>query len=108
MLGKYEAFIKSESFQLTDLAYTLGARRHHHKFRSFCVTDGSPLQPAATVRRPENSRLLFIFTGQGAQWSGMGRELIGDFPSFRKDIQQMDKCLAECQFPPPWRMEGKI
>ncbi|KAI8933687.1 hypothetical protein NX059_009406 [Plenodomus lindquistii] len=108
MLDKHEAFIESESFQLTDLAYTLGARRHHRKFRSFCVTDGLSFQPAATVRKPENSRLLFIFTGQGAQWSGMGRELIRDFPSFRKDIQQMDKCLSECPFPPPWRMEDKI
>jgi acyl transferase domain-containing protein len=102
MLDNYEAFIGSESFQLTDLAYTLGARRHHRKFRSFCVTDGLSFQPAATVRRPENSRLLFIFTGQGAQWSGMGRELIRDFPSFRNDI------LSECPFPPLWRMEGKI
>lgn len=108
MLDKYEAFIGSEFFELTNLAYTLGARRHHHKFRTFCVTDGSSLQPSAIVRRPENGRLLFIFTGQGAQWSGMGRELIRDFPSFRKDIQQMDKYLSECQFPPPWRMEGKL
>ncbi|XP_014551027.1 hypothetical protein COCVIDRAFT_113947 [Bipolaris victoriae FI3] len=108
MLDKYEAFIGSEFFELTNLAYTLGARRHHHKFRTFCVTDGSSLQPSAIVRRPENGRLLFIFTGQGAQWSGMGRELIRDFPSFRKDIQQMDKYLSECQFPPPWRMEDKI
>ncbi|KAF2130682.1 ketoacyl-synt-domain-containing protein [Dothidotthia symphoricarpi CBS 119687] len=108
MLDKYEAFIGSESSQLTDLAYTLGARRHHRKFRSFCVTDGLSFQPAATVRKPENRRLLFIFTGQGAQWSGMGRELIRDFPSFRKDVQQMDECLSECPFPPPWRMEEDI
>ncbi|KAF1839327.1 phenolpthiocerol synthesis polyketide synthase ppsA [Decorospora gaudefroyi] len=106
MLEKYEAFIGSESSQLTDLAYTLGARPHHRKLRSFCVTDGLSFQPAATVRRPENSRLLFIYTGQEAQWSGMGRELIRDFPSFRKDIQQMDECLSECPFPPPWRMEA--
>nr|A0A455LLX1.1 RecName: Full=Highly reducing polyketide synthase atnH; Short=HR-PKS atnH; AltName: Full=Arthripenoid biosynthesis cluster protein H [Arthrinium sp.]AYO60881.1 HR-PKS AtnH [Arthrinium sp.] len=108
MLDKYESFMESETFKVTDLAYTLGARRHHHKFRSFCVTDGLSFQPAATVRKPEKGGLLYIFTGQGAQWSGMGRELIRDFPSFRGDIQQMDKYLSVCLFPPAWRMEDVL
>ncbi|KAK8074380.1 hypothetical protein PG997_009043 [Apiospora hydei] len=94
MLDRYETFVGSESSQLKDLAYTLGARRHHHQLRSFCVTDGQSYQPTATVRSSDPKRILFIFTGQGAQWSGMGRELIRDFPTFRRDIQRMDRWLT--------------
>lgn len=108
MLTRFASFTASEFFQSIDLAYTLGARRHHYSLRSFCVTDGLSYQPGAAVRIPERRGLLFIFTGQGAQWSGMGRELIREFPSFKRDIQQMDQWLSKSTSPPSWTIEGNI
>ncbi|RYP11136.1 hypothetical protein DL765_007885 [Monosporascus sp. GIB2] len=108
MLTNYQTFTESESFRITDLAYTLGARRHHQRVRSFCVTDGKSYQPAQAVRSSEPKGLLFIFTGQGAQWPGMGRELIRDFPSFKEDIQQMDRWLSKTLHPPSRRMEDML
>ncbi|RYP85129.1 hypothetical protein DL769_001033 [Monosporascus sp. CRB-8-3] len=107
MLANYQSFIESGDFRVTDLAYTLGTKRHHQNVRSFCVTDGTSYQPAPAVRSSESKAkgLLWIFTGQGAQWPGMGRELIRDFPSFRKDIEQMDRWLSKALHPPAWRME---
>lgn len=107
MLSNYQTFTESEAFDVKDLAYTLGARRTHQKLRSFAVTDGkSPLQPSSVVRTGGDPKgLLFVFTGQGAQWPGMGRELIRDYPEFRQDIQQMDGWFAKSSHPPTWKME---
>jgi acyl transferase domain-containing protein len=106
MISNYEEFIERESFRLSDLAYTLSVRRHHWNVRSFCVTDGKKFQTVPGSRIPKFKGLLFIFTGQGAQWSGMGRELIRDFLAFREDIQKMDMWLAESSHPPSWKIES--
>jgi acyl transferase domain-containing protein len=106
MVSNYEEFIHRESFRLSDLAYTLSVRRHHWNVRSFCVTDGKTFQAAPVSRIPKFKGVLFIFTGQGAQWSGMGRELIRDFSTFREDIQKMDRWLAESSHPPSWKIES--
>jgi len=108
MISNYSEFIKRESFRLSDLAYTLSVRRHHWNVRSFCVSDGKTLQAVPAVKTPKFKGLLFIFTGQGAQWVGMGRELLGDFPTFANDIRKMDIWLAESSHPPSWKIEGML
>ena len=40
-----------------------------------------------------NSDPVFVFTGQGAQWWGMGQELFQDEPVFRKTIKKIDSLL---------------
>ncbi|KAM7200788.1 hypothetical protein V8F33_003719 [Rhypophila sp. PSN 637] len=107
MLSNYQSFTEAETFDVQDLAYTLGARRQHRQLRAFAVTDGkSPLQPGSIVRTGTDQKgLLFIFTGQGAQWPGMGKELIRDYSEFRQDIQQMDRWFAKSSHPPTWKME---
>jgi acyl transferase domain-containing protein len=106
MISNYNEFIERESFRLSDLAYTLSVRRHHWNVRSFCVSDGKKLQAVPAVKTPKFKGLLFIFTGQGAQWPGMGRELLRDFSTFGGDIRKMDLWLAESSHPPSWKIEG--
>jgi len=48
-----------------------------------------------------------IFSGQGAQWPGMGKELIATDPEFRKDIFAMDRILQGLKYPPDWTIESK-
>ena len=108
MISNYSEFIELGSFRLSDLAYTLSVKRHHWNVRSFCVSNGQTLQAVPAVKTPKFKGLLFLFTGQGAQWKGMGRELLRDFSTFGEDIRKMDLWLAESSHPPSWKIEGTL
>lgn len=94
---------------LPDLAYTLGERREHMKHRAFAVVH--PRKPIDTssfqTSQAKSADLVFVFTGQGAQWPGMGKDLMETFESFRTDIQNMDNALQELESPPNWSLQGK-
>lgn len=78
---------------LDDLAYTLSEKRSRLTWRSYAIAasleqlkfslkEGLP-SPLRSLKQP---RLCFIFTGQGAQWFGMGRELLR-YPVFQKCLE---------------------
>jgi acyl transferase domain-containing protein/NADPH:quinone reductase-like Zn-dependent oxidoreductase len=78
---------KREANFLSHLAYTLSSRRTHHDFRSFAVASslheltaqlasGLPKIKRSSPR--DNSNLVFVFTGQGAQWAAMGSQLFSN------------------------------
>ncbi|KAL2802342.1 hypothetical protein BJX63DRAFT_437959 [Aspergillus granulosus] len=90
-----------ETIVMNDLAYTLSERRTTFDFRSFAVAssvqdlktkldkDGLPRLNRVS-RRPNP---VFVFTGQGAQWPAMGRELLSN-PVFRASIER-SKAIIE-------------
>ncbi|CEI70300.1 unnamed protein product [Fusarium venenatum] len=47
------------------------------------------------VNPRERSGILGVFTGQGAQWPAMGRELIHSSPIFRRTIEECEDVLAD-------------
>lgn len=49
-------------------------------------------RPSRPSQRP---RIGMVFTGQGAQWNAMGRELIGQYPVFKASLEQADGLLRE-------------
>ncbi len=89
-----------------DLQYTLGRRRGHRAFRSAVWIDrsaepasiiaqiGTALETgdglAGSVRSGGVPRALFVFSGMGAQWSGMGRSLWTAAPVFREALEEID------------------
>ena len=96
-------------FPLADVAYTLAARRSRLAQRSFrIVNKENILQGIETernvVRAPlQASQLSFIFTGQGAQWHGMGSELF-EYRAFRTAVDYLDFVLASLPVPPSWTL----
>jgi acyl transferase domain-containing protein/NADPH:quinone reductase-like Zn-dependent oxidoreductase len=88
---------------LEDLAFTLATRRSHFGIRSFAVSqtiedlaanDLSSLTSTKQKRRGQPENIIFVFTGQGAQWPLMGRELL-THPSFSSSIARSQQYLDE-------------
>nr|WP_230423479.1 type I polyketide synthase [Streptomyces radicis] len=58
------------------------------------VLDGSP-EPVTGRVLDGAGRAVFVFPGQGAQWSGMALELADAFPVFRAALEECAAALAE-------------
>jgi acyl transferase domain-containing protein len=88
---------------LGDLAYTLSRRRTHLPWRSFSICDSPKnlcnLDFAAATRMNSRLRVCYVFTGQGAQWTTMGQDLLS-YDVFRQSIENSDATLRDmgCQF----------
>lgn len=106
---KIAQYANEHPARLHDLAYTLDSRRQHLKHRAFAVAQPSKPVDASAFQSAQTKlgRLTFVFTGQGAQWAGMGKDLMDSFESFRDDIQQMDSTLQELEDAPGWSLQGK-
>ena len=106
--------IKGENeLYMRNLAYTLSVRRSSLPWKSFVTASSmSELRQNLQTKlsKPVRSatqhpKLGFIFSGQGAQWYAMGRELMR-YPAFSKSLQQADLYLKSlgCQ----WSLLGQF
>lgn len=105
---------EDEDHLLDDLAFTLGQRRSRFPFVS--VTSARSLSDLisaletgkmkASRSGTAKPRLGFVFTGQGAQWWAMGRELIDAYPVFRNSLVESEGLLTS--FGCPWSLMGEM
>lgn len=103
---------------IEDLAYSLSTRRTMHQQRSFVVAShAASLREQLSVPRPSAPwtpalqtppRLGFVFTGQGAQWHAMGRQLIEECPHFRQSLQRCDEVLRALPDAPEWSILAEL
>jgi hypothetical protein len=106
------ATIGIEDSLMERLSYTLNCRRSILPWKSFCVAssidelcsslEGRILKP---IRSSVAPKLAFIFTGQGAQWFAMGRELLSH-EIFRTSLKEADAYLKSLEC--PWSLIGKF
>jgi acyl transferase domain-containing protein/NADPH:quinone reductase-like Zn-dependent oxidoreductase/NAD(P)-dependent dehydrogenase (short-subunit alcohol dehydrogenase family)/aryl carrier-like protein len=111
-------YIESADVSIADLAYSLSVRRTMHQQRSFVVANDSAgmldqlktPRPAApwTPANKQTPRLGFIFTGQGAQWHAMGRQLIEESPHFRQSLQRCDAILKALPDAPSFSIVAEL
>lgn len=93
-----------------DLAYTLSQRRTQHFHRAFVVSDGPKFKENQVVygKLHGEPRISFVFTGQGAQWPQMGKELIAQFPVAKDTIKKLDQVLQSMDDPPSWSLLSEL
>lgn len=102
-----------ENDLMSNVAYTLGQRRSLMQWKvaistasSFDLIQALNSGKISPIRETELLRVGFIFTGQGAQWNAMGRELYEQYPIFASTIDACDKCLAS--FGAPFSLIGAV
>jgi len=95
----------ADELDLTDLAYTLARRRAHRPVRTAVLAadhkqlakalrdvarNDTPYQPAVGTgdRGP-----VWVFSGQGSQWAGMGKQLLETEPVFAQTIAELEPLI---------------
>ncbi|TGO34215.1 hypothetical protein BHYA_0207g00130 [Botrytis hyacinthi] len=90
---------------LEDLAYTLSERRTKLWHRAYIPTRSTEVDENDFVvgkKNPEALRIGFVFTGQGAQWPQMGKDLLQFFPWTIDILKNLDGALQSLPQPPAW------
>jgi phthiocerol/phenolphthiocerol synthesis type-I polyketide synthase B len=96
--------------RLADVAHTLNHHRaQHSKFATVAASDSAQAvaglralaggYPAPGVVAPHDaacgSGTVFLYSGQGSQWAGMGRRLLADEPAFAAAVAELDPVFTE-------------
>ena len=109
LAGRYAAHLEANPhLRLNDVCRTAGAGRSHFRHRAAVMADSlhqaldrlldvagrrtskGVIQNIAGVDAP---KIAFLFTGQGSQYVGMGRQLYETEPVFRKGMRRCDEIL---------------
>ncbi len=106
----YHDLLADEPAALRDLCYSAGARRTHHEHRLAVVARtreelskqlgaylaGETRRGIASGRKAqEPPRPVFVFSGVGTQWAGMGRGLSELEPVFRETMERCDRVFRK-------------
>ncbi|KAL9052823.1 MAG: hypothetical protein Q9206_004159, partial [Seirophora lacunosa] len=108
---EYASFVKSNNPDLRDVAHTLLAHRsslrymrllvastHDDLLAQLQVNDSTPIVQSHVT----TGKVLFVLTGQGAQWAQMGLAFLHQSPLFKSVLQECDFALKALPNGPVW------
>ena len=108
---RFEAFlINTSNESLADICYTANAGRAHfahrlavvvesvegarESLRAFIAGQHTAAVQSGHVDGASRPKVAFLFTGQGSQYIGMGRQLYDSQPAFRKALERCNELLS--------------
>jgi polyketide synthase 5 len=98
---------RGPAVDLSDLAYTLACRRGYRPVRTSVIAAGreeliTALRKVAAgddAYRPavaqDDRGPVWVFSGQGSQWAGMGAELLACEPVFAATVAELEPLIAQ-------------
>ncbi|KAI0837758.1 hypothetical protein F5Y06DRAFT_297186 [Hypoxylon sp. FL0890] len=111
MAANYAQYIESKNPSVRDLAHTLLSRRSTLK-KSIFISASNTEELVEALKCDDLKTLgqyndtinnvAFVFTGQGAQWPTMGRQLVETSPLFRSVVSECSSVLKELPDAPTW------
>ncbi|KUI61972.1 Polyketide synthase-nonribosomal peptide synthetase [Cytospora mali] len=125
LLNAYLSFLKENpDFDARSLSWTLSKRSAFNFRATFAAPSIEAListiearleeckekkEPVSTRANAKTSRdILGVFTGQGAQWATMGRDLVTSSFAAEAIIDQLEQSLAELPDAPEWSLKAEI
>lgn len=96
--------LENQDVYLSDLAYTLAEKRPNFPWKFAIAADTlsnllDAISGPSQVSRPTSSpKIGFLFTGLGAQWYAMGRELLA-YPVFKESVELASDFIASLRCP---------
>ncbi|KAK0463812.1 putative polyketide synthase [Desarmillaria tabescens] len=105
--AKYISWLQSSEsadFRLADIAYTSTSRRQLYEHRTAVAASTrdeliEKLQKAKSVQSSsQDGKVVFVFSGQGAQYVEMGRVLYDSSPIFKSHIDECHSFLTASGF----------
>ena len=110
LAGKYLRHVEAEpSESLADICFTANTGRKHFDHRAAVVAaspadvreklarfvrdESTACLVCGRIERTGEPKVAFLFTGQGSQYVGMGRQLYETQPTFRNEIERCDLLL---------------
>lgn len=103
--------VQDASHYLESVSYTLATRRTSFDWKAYFVTRSlsemteEALKVSKAHKNMGQPKLGFVFTGQGAQYAGMAKELLC-YPIFQTSLRQSEMFMAE--FGCRWSLIGKL
>ncbi|KAI0438133.1 hypothetical protein F4803DRAFT_111938 [Xylaria telfairii] len=116
-LSRNAAALKAvaSEYYAADLAHTLNLHRTKFSYRGFTILRegkeeaafrAEELQMGAVPKK--KGGVGFIFTGQGAQWAGMGKVAMAEFPLFQETIERLDQVLSTLDPKPTFSLSSML
>ncbi|MBH8553202.1 SDR family NAD(P)-dependent oxidoreductase [Nostocaceae cyanobacterium CENA357] len=108
LVSRYESFLGGDAkVNLADICFSANTGRSHFDYRLAVVAESTvhlrqQLAAFAAGKTPALSgqlhnkkrpKIAFLFTGQGSQYIGMGRQLYETQPTFRQTLDRCDEIL---------------